>query len=68
MNEITVRNLCMSYIENSEKVTIWDLATKNEVFKGTYEEAMHSDFSNHSVYNYGIENGTISISISTETW
>ena len=68
MNEITVRNLCMSYIENSEKVTIWDLATKKEVFKGTYEEVMHSDFSNYSVYNYGIENGTISISISTETW
>ncbi len=65
MREFTVYDLCWLYIEDSEEMTIWDLATETEVFKGTYDEAMSSDYSDYSVCSYGVENGIVCINIRT---
>lgn len=63
MRDFTVYDLCWLYIEDSEEMTIWDLRTEAEVFRGPFDEAMLSDYSDMIVKSYGIENGIICINI-----
>lgn len=65
MREFSVYDLCWLYIEDTEEMTIWDLATEKEVFKGIFNEAMFSDYSEYIVCSFGIENGIICINIRT---
>ena len=64
MAEITVFDLCSLYIEYDEEVVIWSIQEEKEVFRGTFSEAMYSsEFADHTVGSFGIENGIICINI-----
>lgn len=63
MREFTVYDLCWLYIESNEEMTIWNLEAEMEVFRGSFDEAMLSDYSDVIVQSYGVENGIICINI-----
>lgn len=63
MRDFTVYDLCWLYIVGCEEMTIWNLETETEVFRGSFDEAMLGDYSDIIVKSYGIENGIICINI-----
>ena len=58
-----VYEFCFLAIEDSEEVIIWSISKEKEVFKGTYREAMNSDYDCDDVQSFGIENDIICINI-----
>lgn len=63
MRSIDVYDFCFLYIEDAEEVTIWSAEKEENVFEGTFREAMDSDYAYEEVNSFGIENGRICINI-----
>ena len=60
---MNVYEFCRLYIEGGENMEIWSISKEKTVFKGTFDEAIFSDFSSEEVASFGIENGKICINI-----
>ena len=63
-DDVTVGQFCNLYIEDTEKVQIFDLDQDKVVFEGTYPEAEESEYSEELICSFGIENGLNRINIS----
>ena len=59
----TVEDLAGLYIEGSEKVRIWDIEKEENVYTGTFNDVVYTDFAEEEVASFGIENGIIVINI-----
>lgn len=62
----TVYYMCLLYMDGTENMRIWDMNTENEVFNGTFDDAMHSGYEDYDVCSYGIEGNHICLNINTE--
>lgn len=60
---MTVYDLCSLYIEGCDDVIIYSFEADENVFEGTFDEAMRSEFADYDVETFGIENGIICINI-----
>lgn len=60
---MTVYDLTDLYIEQSEKMEIWNVETEQTVFTGSFDEAKESDYADCEVGTFGIESGKIVINI-----
>lgn len=64
---LDVYNFCSLYIEDGEEMEIFDNNTCEVVFKGTFRDAMFSDYSDYEVDSFESHmNGEICINISVE--
>lgn len=59
----TVEDLAGLYIEGSEEVRIWDIEKEKNVYTGTFNDVVYTDFAEEEVSSFGIENGIIVINI-----
>lgn len=59
----TVEDLAELYIEGSEEVRIWDIEKEENVYTGTFNDVVYTDFAEEEVASFGIENGIIVINI-----
>lgn len=59
----TVEDLAGLYIEGSEEVRIWDIEKEENVYTGTFNDVVYTDFAEEEVASFGIENGIIVINI-----
>lgn len=60
---MTVRELAELYIKSYENVEIWECASQETVYKGTFNEAEVCEYSDNEVTSFGIEDGIIVINI-----
>ena len=60
---MTVEQLCELYIEDTDSVRIYGLEKGEDVFEGTYREAVYSDYADEEVCSFGVEGGIICINI-----
>lgn len=60
---MTVYELCELYIESGDEMTIYSMEENENVFRGTFSEAMYSEFSDEEIGSFGIEDGMICINI-----
>ena len=60
---MTVYELCDLYIESGETMNIYSCDEEQNVFEGTFREAMYSEYSDKEVSSFGIEAGRICINI-----
>lgn len=60
---MNVYEFCRLYTEGGEIMEIWSLPKQRTVFRGTFDEAKFSDFSDREVMSFGIEDGIICINI-----
>ena len=61
---MTVYELCSLYIESGEVMTIYSMEKNETVFRGTFAQAMFSEYySDEEVGSFGIEDGIICINI-----
>ena len=49
---MTVYDFCGMCVDGSMEVTIWDIDAEKEVFKGSADHAMYSDFADREVESF----------------
>lgn len=62
-NNITVRKFCGLAVEPTDSVEIWSCEAGQNVFEGTFREALGSDFEDNIVQSFSAYEGTVVINI-----
>ena len=62
-NDITVREFCGLAIEPTDSVEIWSCEAGQNVFEGTFRDALVSDFEDKVVQSFSAYEGTVVINI-----
>lgn len=63
---MTVSEFCSYALDDCQDMEIYSYAKGITVFKGTYAEAMESDFADDEVANFSIENGKFVLNLADE--
>ncbi len=60
---MTVYEFCSLCISEYAEIKLYDVDNEKEVFSGTFDEAMYSEFSEEEVQSFEVDNGEITINI-----
>ena len=60
---MAVYEFCDLCLNEYEEMKIYNVYDEMEVFSGTFDEAMYSEFAEDEVQSFGIENGEIIVNI-----
>ena len=60
---MTVYEVCNMYVNPYEEMCIYNYDVEKNVFEGTFDEAMDSEYADKTVFSFGIEDGKICINI-----
>ena len=52
---MTVYDFCYLCTDDGNEICIYDLITGEEVFKGTIDDAMYSEYANYEVQSYDLD-------------
>lgn len=62
-DDVTVAQFCSLYIEDTDKVRIFNCESQETVFEGTYRDAQASRWAREVIMSFGIEDGINCINI-----
>lgn len=60
---MTVYEFCSLCISEYEEMKLYSVDDETEVFSGTFDEAMYSEFVEDEVQSFEVENGEIVVNI-----
>ena len=64
---MTVYDFCNLCTDDSHEICIYDMRVGDDVFKGTIDDAMYSDYSEYEVLSYDLDYGDVYMCLNIET-